>query len=693
MNKQSLLRVGVDIGGTFTDLVMIDPASGALFKEKVLTTPDDPSRAVLEGLHLLLRHENGAASVDALIHGTTLVANAIIERKGVKVALVTTQGFRDVIEIGRERRYDIYDLFIELPEPLVLGAHRYEVAERIGPSGEVIVPLDEAEVAALADRIAGTDIEAVAVSLLHSFQNPSHERKVRDIFRERAPNVIVSISSDVAPVIGEYERTVTTVANAYVQPIFKEYIRNLDVNLKEQGFRRDLLLMLSDGSLVHKQTAIECPVRLVQSGPAGGAQAVKFFGDSAGFKDIICFDMGGTTAKSCLIEAGQPIRSTDFEVARTYRFAKGSGLPLRVPVIDMIEIGAGGGSIASIDSLGFVKVGPESASSVPGPACYGLGGERATVTDADLVLGYLDGASFLGGAMQLSREKAEEAIRRDIAEPLGVSVVEAAWAIHDAVNDQMAHATSIYALEKGRKVGNYSLTAIGGAGPVHACNLSRKLGLKHVIGPRGAGVASALGFTISPIAFELLQARVERLDEFSFPAVKALVGELEARCLEMVETAGVPVSETETQVWAYMRYVGQGYEIDVKLPIDTMTDPQKEILERFDEAYRHYYGRSEDMDVEIVAWRVVVSGPEQNTDGLDKPGSALASARKPSKRPAYFPEWKGFRDVDVFDRQGLAAGFAGSGPAIIEERESTMVIPPDSSFKVDDAGNIIVELH
>jgi len=610
-------RVGVDIGGTFTDFVMIDTRSGDLFNEKVLTTPDDPSVGVLQGLEKIL-DTNGVkpAEISHVIHGTTLVANAVIERRGAKVALITTAGFGDILEIGTEWRYDTYDLFIEMPQPLVPRHWRYEVSERIGPAGNVLTPLDENTVTAVARQIAASDATAVAVSLLHGFRNPVHERRVREIVAREAPDLVVCISSDVMPEIGEYERASTTICNAYVLPIFGRYLQRLTGGLRHMGIEKDLYLMLSDGGTVHETTAAAHPIRLVQSGPAGGVQTTSVIGELAGERNVLCFDMGGTTAKACLIDDGEPLRTTEFEVARVYRFKKGSGLPLRIPVIEMIEIGAGGGSISHIDHLGLVQVGPESSSADPGPACYGRGGTDATVTDADLVLGYLAAENFLGGDMQLNVAAAEEALRLNIAEPLGLSVIEAAWAIHETVNENMAQAASIHALEKAKNITDYAMVAIGGAGPVHACNIGLKLSLPRVISPPSAGVASAFGFLVSPTAFTFVQGGVVMLDEIAFDHTREMLATMESEGRKLLAAAGTSAETVHVEYLVAMRYVGQGY--DVEAHVDTTileSGDRTAIREAFEHAYQTQYGRIEPaMAVEIVSWRVIVSGPRPEID-------------------------------------------------------------------------------
>ena len=688
-------RVGVDIGGTFTDLVMIDLMSGRLYNEKVLTTPHDPSECVLQGVKKILE-SNGVATNDVqqVIHGTTLVANAVIERRGAPVALITTKGFRDIQEIGTELRYDTYDLFMETPEPLVPRHWRYEVPERTGPNGEIITPLDEAAVVNVVRQIAETEVTAVAISLLHGFRNSRHEQEIREIIIREAPHLVVCISSDVMPEIGEYERTSTTICNAYVLPVFQKYLRRLTDGLRDMGIDKDLFMMLSDGGTVHESTAAAYPIRLVQSGPAGGVQAISAIGELIGERDMLCFDMGGTTAKACLIDDAKPLRTTEFEVARVYRFKKGSGLPLRIPVIEMIEIGAGGGSIAQVDHLGLIQVGPESSSADPGPACYGLGGANATVTDADLVLGYLAAENFLGGDMKLDVKAAELALQNNIAGPLGFSVIDAAWAVHETVNENMAQAANIHALEKAKRITDYTMVPIGGAGPVHACNIALKLSLPRVVCPPGAGVASALGFLVSPTEFTFVQGGVVSLLELDFPLVRQMLDQMEQKGRELLSKAGTSADQVTIEVLVAMRYVGQGY--DVEAPIDRSVlqaaDP-KPMRSVFEQAYQTRYGRTEpSMPVEVVAWRVVVSGNKPEFDLVSaRPTAESGDARK-GEREVYFGPKTGFVNAAVYDRYCLASGSCFDGPSVFEERESTTVIPPGAIARIDDALNLVVDL-
>ena len=693
-------RIGVDIGGTFTDFVMLDTQTGRLHNDKVLTTPDDPSRAVLTGVQRLMQtHHVMPADVAHVIHGTTLVANALIERKGVKTALVTTRGFRDVIEIGLEWRYDTYDLKIELPPPLAPRERRFEVVERIGPDGAVIEALDEASVIAVARALREQGVEAVGICLLHAYQNPVHEERVRDLLRREAPGLVVCTSSDVVPEIGEYERMSTTLANAYVLPIFERYLAAITRELQALGIRKDLYLMLSDGGTVHESTAIRHPIRLVQSGPAGGVQATTLIGGAAGARDVFCFDMGGTTAKACLIDNGEPLHSTEFEVARIYRFKRGSGLPLRIPVIDMIEIGAGGGSIARVDRLGLLQVGPDSSGADPGPACYGRGGGDATVTDADLVLGYLGADSFLGGDMHLDVEAARAAIAQHIGKPLGLGVEEAAWGIHELVNENMARAAAIHALEKARRITDYAMVPIGGAGPVHAAHIAEKLGLARVICPLGAGVASAFGFLAAPTSFSFVRGRVEALALLDFAALGALLAGLEANGRALLATAGTPRERVDVRIEAAMRYQGQGYEVDVVLDRAAIGRGDRGALTAaFEQTYRQLFGRVEaGMAIEVVSWRLGVRGPRPDIslsaarDGAPSSSAATTDAVK-GYRMAWFPRERGFVRAAVYDRYALAPGSRAAGPALFEERESTLVVPPGAQASCDESLNLVIDM-
>ncbi|HIF19094.1 MAG TPA: hydantoinase/oxoprolinase family protein [Gammaproteobacteria bacterium] len=692
-------RLGVDIGGTFTDLVMVDLHNGMLFDEKVLTTPDDPSLGVIKGVKKILETNNIPASkLKHIIHGTTLVANAIIQRRGSKVALITSLGFRDIQEIGTESRYDTYDLFMKMPAPLVTRRWRFEVPERIGPDGQVISLLDESKVVDVARAIASSDIDAVAVSLLHSYKNPNHERRIREILQQESPDIIVCISSDVMPEIGEYERTSTTICNAYVLPTFTRYLERLTNRFQEMGVNKDLYLMLSDGGTVHKSTAAIYPIRLVQSGPAGGVQAAaainKITANEKNQGNILCFDMGGTTAKACLVEDGKPMHANEFEVARIFRGKKGSGIPLKIPVIEMIEIGAGGGSIAHLDNLGLIQVGPESAGADPGPACYSLGGLGATVTDADLILGYLAADNFLGGDIQLDIEASKAVIKNTIADPLSLSVVDAAWAIHETVNESMAQAAAIHALEKAKRITDYTMIPIGGAGPVHACNIALKLNLSQLICPPSAGVASALGFLVSPTSFTTLQGGVVPLSRLNFETVNRQILDMEEQGQKLITKAGEKTSGVNVEILASMRYIGQGYNVEVGISKKVLMSKNIAAIQQlFEAVYLTQFGRIEPhMAIEIVSWRVVTSGPIPEIDLAVARTGAHSDDFSKGRRQIYFGSKNDFISAPVYERSKIKAGHEFEGPAIFEERESTIVVPPGSHSYVDKALNLIINL-
>jgi N-methylhydantoinase A len=693
------VRVGIDIGGTFTDLLVFDARSGRFAIGKTLTTPDDPSRAVVEGLATTLTDAGLCPDdVGGIVHGTTLVTNALIERKGARTALITTKGFRDAVEIGREHRYDLYDLFLELPPPLAPRHRRFELDERVLADGSVVKAVGSGEVRRLIERLVAEDIEAVAVSLLHAYRNPAHERQVEALLHELAPSLTVSLSSDVAPEIREFERTSTTLANVYVRPLAAGYLEQLERSLRQLGVPGRLLIMLSSGGIGTVETARRYPIRLVESGPAAGALAAAEFGRLTDRPDLLSFDMGGTTAKLCLIENGEPRRAPTFEVARVYRFKKGSGLPISVPVVEMIEIGAGGGSIARLDTLGLLKVGPDSAGAEPGPACYGRGGERPTVTDADLVLGYLDPGYFLGGRMALDVEAARQAIQRDIAEPLEVDLLEAAWGVHQVVNEQMASAARIHAIEHGEDPRAFPLFAFGGAGPVHAFRVGAILGTSELIVPLGAGVASTVGFLAAPLAFDFVRSYYGRLDGLDWAHVNALFAEMEHDGRTILREAGVADEAIRLSRTVELRYVGQGHEVPVPLPDGALRDTlAPSLLATFEETYRRLYERiAPGNPVEALTWRVVVAGPRP-TLPLDRlslgDGPAVpAEAAIKGERPIFLPEARGLVPVPVYDRYRLGPGASFAGPAVVEERESTLLIGPGASATIDELRNVVVAM-
>jgi len=692
---QKAYRVGVDIGGTFTDIFLLSLEGGEVAIGKVLTTPHDPSQAVINGLRELLTERGIAPSaVTHLVHGTTLITNAIIERKGAKTGLITTKGFRDALEIGRERRYDIYDISLENPEPLVPRFLRREVNERLDNTGQVMTPLDPVEALAVIRQLVADGVEALAVCLLHSFRNPVHERLIKTLVAEHFPQLTCSLSCEVMPEIREYERTSTTVANVYVKPLAQQYLNKLNADLRTLGLPRDIFIMLSNGGITSCGVAGEYPIRLIESGPAAGALAAVFYGTRRKMDRVISFDMGGTTAKICLIDYGKPLLTTDFEAARVYRFKKGSGLPLKVPVIEMIEIGAGGGSIARVDKLGLLKVGPDSAGAEPGPVCYDRGGEEPTVTDADLVLGYLSLDYFLGGKMQLNVDKAKQAIEEKIAKPLKVDLLRAAWGIHQVVNENMVNAARIHLVEKGRDPRDYNLIAFGGAGPVHAYRVAERLKLKTLVCPLAAGVISAFGMLTAPLAFDFVQSYVTSLSELDFEVLDRLYADMEQRGRALLTAAGVEGDITLTRS-ADMRYLHQGFEIRVPLPAGRLTQSDLSALRSaFAEEYERLYKRlNPGVEVEVVNWRLVASGPSPHIilPSAASTSRSLVAARK-GERPVYMPEYNGYVPCSVYDRYGLPVGESFQGPAVIEERECTVVIGSGATASIDEEQNLVIVL-
>lgn len=687
-------RVGFDIGGTFTDFVLFDTEQGRVHLHKRLTSADDPSRSALLGLQeLMAKGGISLAEVGDIVHGTTLVTNAIIERKGgARLGLLTTAGFRDILEMGTEQRYDIYDLFLQFPEPLVPRDRRLELDERMDSQGRVVTPLDETQVRAALAQLVAAGVNAVAVCLLHAYRNPGHEQAIATLAAREFPQLALSLSSAVVPEISEYQRAVTTAANAFVQPLMGAYLEKLQRELAALGFAGALRLMHSAGGLMAPQTACAFPIRLLESGPAGGGLATAWFGRLAGHKDVISFDMGGTTAKAALIEDGRFEVMPMLEAARVHRFTKGSGLPIKTPVIDMIEIGAGGGSIASIDSLGLLKVGPHSASSAPGPACYGLGGTEPTVTDANLLLGYYDPGFFLGGTMQLDPAAAERAMRK-VAAPLGLSVPQAAWGIHALVVDSMAAAARVHLVEHGRDPRSFSMVGFGGAGPAHAVDVARALGVREVIIPPASGAASAFGFLAAPLSFEQVQSMpVELSDLRDGTPVNRVLAALEAQGREQLRAAGVADADIEVERWADMRLVGQMHDIRVALPAGAIGPAQAGALrEAFVQAYRtRYTAVPPSARFEAINFRVNCSGPVPELAISGALADASGRSALKGRRKAWFGD--GFLDTPVYDRDALQPGTDLAGPCIVEERESTTVAGPLDRVHVDEALNLRVQV-
>ena len=689
--KNGPVRIGVDIGGTFTDIAL-ETGDRRLETSKVPTTPREPEQGVMTGIRLALEKAGVTVdSVHSVIHGTTLATNALIERKGARTALVCTRGFRDTLRLAYENRYDQYDIWLTKPEPLVPRHLTWPVTERMDVTGSPLVGLDEASVLDVAKRIRDEGIESVAVGLLHAYANPRHEERVREILQSECPDVLVTLSSEACPEVREYERLTTTVCNAYVRPLMARYLRALASEFDRVGILAPLLLMTSGGSVCSLETAVSFPVRLVESGPSAGAVLAARVAARRGDSRVLSCDMGGTTAKICLIDDARPQTARVFEIARAARFTKGSGMTVRLPVIEMIEIGAGGGSIAGVDGLGRITVGPRSAGSEPGPSCYARGGGRATVTDADLVLGRLEAAGFAGGTMTLDTGMAREAIRRDIGDPLSMDVQAGALGMSEVVDENMASAAQVHAVERGKVLRQCTMIAFGGAGPLHACRMAEKLGIRHVVIPLHPGVGSAVGMLRAPVAFEVVRSRYMTLSTFDAPAVAGLYAAMadEASAIVRQGAGDAPLEERRS---CFMRYLGQGHEIEVPVsdgPIDH--GERKALQAAYDKEYARQYARSvPGMDVEILGWKLVVAAP------LPEDPETVVSVRGdegegPSRRHLVDPAAGKMEEVPVFRRESLDPGATFEGPCVITEGQTTTVVTASFHGQVDHHGHIALE--
>jgi N-methylhydantoinase A len=684
------VRMAVDIGGTFTDIIL--DRSDEWLTRKVLTTTQQPEEGVLEGARLVLADARlHFSDVDVFVHGTTLATNAIIERRGARTALIATEGFRDVLDIATESRYDQYDLTIEKPPPLVPRSLRFTVPERVDVHGKVRLALDEDAVTARVATLRDAGIEAVAICFLHSYVNPAHEQRAAAILKDAMPELSITLSSEVCPEIREYERTSTAVANAYVQPLMDGYLARMQDALRVERFRGVIYLVTSGGGLTSIETARRFPIRLVESSPAGGAIFATQVAGQANKKKVLSFDMGGTTAKICLIENFEPASARLYEVDRAARFLKGSGLPVRIPVIEMVEIGAGGGSIAKINALKGVSVGPESAGSEPGPACYQRGGTRPTVTDADLTLGMIDPAAFAGGAIMLAPELSRKALAMHVGDPLGLSPETAAYSVHEMVCENMASAARVHAVERGQAITEHTLIAFGGAAPLHAARVAEKIGIRCVIVPPNAGVGSAVGFLAAPISYELIKSRHMRLDKFDFAAAATLLAEMSADARALVEPGARGASTHERRL-AYMRYVGQGHEISVALPVRALTaDDAVALRAEFENEYAVLFRRPiPGAAIEVLSWSVLLS---TNTERPEVT-ALVADKRAPSPdgSRAFFDGRAGaLVDVPVYRRARLQAGVRVPGPAIIAEDATSTFITASFDARIDGAGCIVME--
>jgi len=691
--SHSKLSLGIDIGGTFTDIVVYAHSTGRVLSHKELTTPQAPHLGVISGLKALFERESlRPADVTRVIHATTLFTNALIERKGAVTGLITTAGFRDTLEMAREHKYELYDLNIELPRPLVPRHLRLETVERIGPDGAVEVALDEQAVVRQAGELANAGVQSVAIVFLHAYANSAHERRARELIVQAYPELFVSISSEVSPQIREYERTVTTVANAYVKPLADGYLDLMAREIAGFGVTAPLFMMLSNGGLTHVAEAKRVPIQLLESGPAAGALAGAFFGGRASIPDVLAFDMGGTTAKLAIVDEGKPLIAHQFEACREKRLTEGSGLPISISTIELIEIGAGGGSIARLNSLGLVKVGPESAASTPGPACYDRGGTEATVTDANLVLGYLDPADFAGGTLKLDVAKAEAAMA-PLAASAGVSVAEFAWGIHSIVNENMAAAARVHVAERGHVANRFAMLLTGGGGPLHGLDVARRLGCDRAICPPSAGVASALGLLMAPARVDRVATVSRRLSRLDWNELEAMYAQLEQDAQAVVADT-LPGAKLVVERTADLRFVGQGFEVVTSLPAGPYGEQaRRSIVDAFHAAYRTTFGHvPPNGEVEIVNIRVAVTAAAPHGE-LDASASGSDRARPVSQRRAWVGERRRFEQVSVYRRDELGLGARVVGPALMQEASTTLVLPAGAIASVDRSGSLIVELR
>ena len=683
-------RLGVDIGGTFTDLVL-ESSNGVQASTKVLTTYDTPEDAIITGLQTVCKQVTiQPDKISQIIHGTTLATNALIERRGAKTALITTQGFRDVIEMRTESRFEQYDLNLTLPAPLLTRDHRYVVNERMDANGKILIPLQKAEIDALAERLVQFGYDSIAVGLLHSYANDSHEKMIGRALAERLPDVMISLSSEVSPQMREYERFNTTIANAYIKPLMKSYLSRLKGRLAKEGAYCPVFLMHSGGGIISLENAAEFPVRLVESGPAGGAVFAAHIAASHGLDRALSFDMGGTTAKICLVKDHTPKTARTFEVARTYRFKKGSGMPISIPVIDMVEIGAGGGSLAHVDSLDQIRVGPESAGSQPGPACYGRGGTAPTVTDSDLILGKLDPAGFAGGSIPLYTERATEALDIHIGSKLDMEAVEAAWGVAEMVDENMANAARVHAVENGEDLSEYTMIAFGGAAPLHAARLCEKLGIRRCLIPQGAGVGSAIGFLRAPFSFEANNSVFMQLSSFDPVRVKQLFADMEKEASAFVRSCDQDAN-IKTEYKVYMRYAGQGWEIPVPLTVQHITKPDTADYKAcFEREYEQLFARTvAGMEIEITVWSVnaYTEPPEARPVQQQAHQRTLETT---NTRPLFDPALSTFVNATVAQRDAVKDTTQIIGPAMLTEDETTIIVPSSRDAVACGDGTIVV---
>ena len=693
--------LGIDIGGTFTDIVAYDVNTGHKFNRKVLTTHDDPSTAVIDGINALITMDGlSPGDTQRVVHATTLFTNALIERQGAYTGVITTEGFRDTLEIGRERKYNLYDITIRKPDPLVPRNLRMEAKERMNAKGNILTPLDTKSVLAAGQALSEAGVESIAIIFLHAYANACHEIEASEILTLAFPDISVSASSEVAPEIREYERASTTAANAYIKPLAERYLDSLVAKIKSLDIEAPLHLMISSGGLTHLKEAKRTPIQMLESGPAAGALAGAFFGNADAKEPLIAFDMGGTTAKLCLIDDGEPLVAHGFEAGRQERFVEGSGLPIRISTIDLIEIGAGGGSIASVNDLGFLKVGPKSAGSEPGPAAYGRGGEYATVTDADFALGYLNPEHFAGGMLDIDLNASKHALN-SVAKKAGLTHTQIAWGIHDVVNENMVSAARVHIAERGRDPRDFTLLCTGGAGPVHAYYVARKLGLKKIICPGAAGVASALGMLVAPARVDRVTTISARLAECCLQELENSFRALEEEAQQTIAEAGLETSTIQYQRFADGRYIGQGFELSVPLPDGPYSkgntnDTRAALHDAFEDGYREKFSRTPlAVPIEFTNIRLSARAAIPDVKKLQLLSCQKLKAKtniRKGQRPVYFPETENFVDTNVYDWGQLTIDDRFQGPAIIEDDGSTLVIGPGSYWEVSNSGNVVVHL-
>lgn len=689
MNNTGQARIAVDIGGTFTDIALANGTS--LYTAKTLTTPQNPVHGVIEVIRIAC---NDAAckteSISSVIHGTTLATNALIERKGAQVGLITTEGFRDIIEIAYERRYDQYDIFIDKPDLLVTRENCWTVPERVAADGSVLQELDTGKLNSLLKAIDKRGVVSLAICLLHSYANPAHEIALRDWIQTRRPRLSITLSSEVCPEIREFDRACTALANAYIKPLMASYLNELSIALIDEGIAAPLFIVTSGGGMTTLDTATRFPIRLVESGPSGGAVLAAKIAQECQVDSALSFDMGGTTAKLCLIDQGEPQRARQFEIGRAARFVKGSGLPVRIPVVEMIEIGAGGGSIARVDALQRLAVGPDSAGSDPGPACYGLGGQQPTVTDADVALGFIDARAFAEGRVKLRVKSARNAIKSRIASTLKLGTNQAAYGISQMVDENMSNAARIHAVEHGKEVSARTMIAFGGNGPLHATRIAEKVGVNKIIIPCNPGVGSAVGFLGAPISYEIIRSLYMRGDDFDHGAITRLFTEMEREGRAVVR-AGAANAMLQEKRLAFMRYQGQGHEIEIELPAGKFgAQLGKQIRQRFDTLYERRYGRTiPNVDVEIINWAFIVATPGEPTRKLPT-ARKLRPARSSTKRRIYWGQQRKTLEFSCYQRAKLKAGDYITGPALIIEPQTTTLVSPGFNATLDKVGNLIL---